>query len=337
MVAPPPRRGVHMDSRRHDDPWLGLRPGAAGASPALAMPRSLVHPTPRRSALRPVFRPIPVLGLPLCLLSCAFGVEQSEATNVPSEPGGSGGADGGGVDGGQDASADTSTAGWPGGGSAGAPGAGGDAGQGGSAGSETGGSAGAGGCVPGDEEILDQCDKCGTLRRVCDTNGQWLAAECVSQGACSPGETTSEPCGNCGSRTLTCSASCSWEPGACTGGGVCSPGATSSEPCGNCGTRPLTCSAACAWESGACGGEGPCSPGQTRDCMCSTYGGTTACCGQEVCGNDCQWGGCALKPGNTCDWQAGSHFRCCASGSWQFCLPSCKWSTACASCSGCGC
>ncbi|MEZ4230091.1 MAG: hypothetical protein R3B89_13020 [Polyangiaceae bacterium] len=52
-------------------------------------------------------------------------------------------------------------------------------------------------------------------------------------------------------------------------------------------------------------------------------------CSEQVCQNDCSWGGCELKVGNECDWNMGHHWRCCGVDSWQFCLSSCKWSTAC--------
>ena len=37
--------------------------------------------------------------------------------------------------------------------------------------------------------------------------------------------------------------------------------------------------------------------------------------------------------GEECVWDGGSNFRCCTTGGgtrgWQFCLSSCRWSTAC--------
>jgi hypothetical protein len=71
--------------------------------------------------------------------------------------------------------------------------------------------------------------------------------------------------------------------------------------------------------------------------MCSTLNGNTVCCGTSVCGTDCAWGACALKSDSECDWQGGNHWRCCGTNSWQYCLSTCKWSTACASGCGCGC
>jgi hypothetical protein len=140
--------------------------------------------------------------------------------------------------------------------------------------------------------------------------------------ACDPGAI--EACGNCGTRR--CGDSCEWS--ACTGGGVCAAGATRTQPCGNCGSQTQRCSASCAWEnSGGCAGGGPCAPGATQ-------GGGCDPCSQQVCQSNCNWGGCGLRPGAACEYQAGRHHRDCGACrcGLQFCLASCQWSTSCVSC-----
>jgi hypothetical protein len=124
--------------------------------------------------------------------------------------------------------------------------------------------------------------------------------------------------------------------GGCTG--ECAPGQVQDANCGNCGSKTRTCNASCAWGAfSACIGEGQCKPGDLgAACMCSTYGGSTTCCGVQVCGTGCDWS-CELKAGAECDWKAGANWRCCGPNSWQFCLSSCKWQTTCASGCGCGC
>ncbi len=139
---------------------------------------------------------------------------------------------------------------------------------------------------------------------------------------CAPGER--RVCGNCG--TQECGSACTWS--ACSGEGVCSAGATRTQPCGNCGTQTQRCSATCSWESaGGCSGGGPCAPGATQ-------GGGCDPCSQQVCQSNCNWGGCALRPGNGCEYQAGRHHRACGACrcGLQFCLNSCQWSTSCVSC-----
>lgn len=102
----------------------------------------------------------------------------------------------------------------------------------------------------------------------------------------------------------------------------CQPSAQETDDCGNCGTRVRTCGQDCQWGAwGSCGNEGPCAPGATQPGGCDS-------CSQQVCQNDCSWGACELKAGNECDWDTG-HNRLCAVDSWQFCLSTCKWSTAC--------
>lgn len=139
---------------------------------------------------------------------------------------------------------------------------------------------------------------------------------------CAPGDRRA--CGRCG--TQTCSDTCAWS--ACAGEGACAAGATRTQPCGNCGTQTQRCSAACAWENvGGCAGSGPCAPGATQ-------GGGCDPCSQQTCQSNCTWGGCGLRPGNACEYQAGRHHRDCGACrcGLQFCLASCQWSTSCVSC-----
>jgi hypothetical protein len=66
-----------------------------------------------------------------------------------------------------------------------------------------------------------------------------------------------------------------------------------------------------------------------------------------VCNGSCSWGACEpttpggclrIRPGTS--GPEGNNYRCCSrSGSdptgWQFCLPSCSWSTACDATTSC--
>ncbi len=52
-------------------------------------------------------------------------------------------------------------------------------------------------------------------------------------------------------------------------------------------------------------------------------------CSERVCGSDCTFGTCQLKATSQCEHISGTNWRCCGSSSWQFCLSSCQWSTAC--------
>ena len=174
---------------------------------------------------------------------------------------------------------------------------------------------------------------------------------------CTPGATESDStaCGACGegsrTRTRACATSCRWGSwgsfGACTTSAQCAPGETEAESrsCGTCGLgsqmRVRSCDAAtCRWAGwgswGTCGGGGACAPGATRPCANGDS------CGHEVCQSDCTWGGCQpmveclrIRPGTS--GPEGNNWRCCGTSQWQFCLPSCTWSTTCAACSGCGC
>jgi len=123
---------------------------------------------------------------------------------------------------------------------------------------------------------------------------------------------------------------------------------TAKQSCGACNTgqqtRTRKCSAdTCTWGAwsawSACGGvTATCTPGQTSDCANGDD------CGQRVCSTSCSWGACAPKaaaeclrigPGHT---DQGSNFRCCGDGKWEFCLPTCHWSTMCEACgSECSC
>jgi hypothetical protein len=134
----------------------------------------------------------------------------------------------------------------------------------------------------------------------------------------------------------------------------CTPGATFAESegcaCGGTRTRTRTCGADCAWGAwgsfGACtGATGTCTPGMTRPCA----NGDT--CGVETCSASCTWGACApatpggclrIRPGTS--GPAGNNYRCCTSPpppgdangmGWQFCLPSCSWSSACEATTAC--
>jgi hypothetical protein len=173
---------------------------------------------------------------------------------------------------------------------------------------------------------------------------------------CTPSETENRttPCGNCNSGTRngvrTCGSDCTWgawNDGACMGASGCAPGATESRTvgCGNCGTgsRPQTrtCDASCAWGAwggGTCTGATGCAPGSLSPCPNGDS------CGSRVCRSDCTWGGCQPTPGSSqClrigpgHTTEGTNFRCCGTYRWQFCLPSCVWSSDCAACSPTNC
>jgi hypothetical protein len=214
-----------------------------------------------------------------------------------------------------------------------------------------------GACEPAaTEEEFQECGPCSSSKRsrMCDSSCRWSDwspwSECSEPGGsgeCLPDEMGQEEqaCGNCGiqQRTRSCSGECQWGEwsawGDCTSQGACVANSqeTQSEGCGNCGTRTRkrTCNDICEWGSwgdwSSCGGQGVCSPGQTTDGGCDK-------CAQKSCNSSCQWGGCSLKPGAQCEWKNGTNWECCGSGKWHFCLPStCKWSTDCSPCSGCGC
>lgn len=168
-------------------------------------------------------------------------------------------------------------------------------------------------------------------------------------GECAPGETSEETqaCGQCNEgvqrRTRTCGDDCRWgELGAfgnCETGATCTPGQTDREQdaCGNCNlgsrSRTRTCNGTtCTWDAfgawSSCSGGGECAAGDTRAGGCDG-------CSHQVCSGSCNWGGCTLRPGNQCEWRSGTHFRCCGTDRWEYCLSSCQWSGNCAVCS-CG-
>ncbi|MBI5535662.1 MAG: hypothetical protein HY898_23225 [Deltaproteobacteria bacterium] len=194
--------------------------------------------------------------------------------------------------------------------------------------------------------VSDMCSKaigCGecTAPQVCGGQGMPNQCACPIKTCDQLGAACGKVATGCGD-DLDCGACPSGTT--CGVGGVanqcgseCKPGDPQSKGCGNCGTSKRVCGAGGVWgEWGACEGSGPCSPGAVQDCMCSTQT-STVCCGDQHCGNDCQWGACGLKPGKECDWKAGDHWRCCGTNSWQYCLSSCTWSSACASGCNCGC
>jgi hypothetical protein len=124
---------------------------------------------------------------------------------------------------------------------------------------------------------------------------------------------------------------------------------TEMDACGNCDhgvrsrTRPCA-EGGCAWgafgEWSDCTGGGVCSPGDTKACAYSDS------CGERVCAANCTWDEtCVPKQGAACVRRRitvengqlnvqneGDNYRCCGEGRWSFCLPSCQWSTECASC-----
>jgi hypothetical protein len=82
------------------------------------------------------------------------------------------------------------------------------------------------------------------------------------------------------------------QPAGCETNPQCESGQQQSQTCGNCGTQSRTCSDLCAWGPyGACGDAGACTPAAQQAC-----GG----CGSQTCGNDCQWGACALPDAGCC-------------------------------------
>ncbi len=113
---------------------------------------------------------------------------------------------------------------------------------------------------------------------------------------------------------------------------VCNPGETQDVgSCSQCGTKRQTCDSTGNWGPTQCVGQGTCTPGNTQSQSCDD-------CGEKqtrTCSNSCKWGSWSKCPG--CDWNQGSHWRCCAAGSWQFCLSTCRWSSACASNSNASC
>jgi hypothetical protein len=224
---------------------------------------------------------------------------------------------------------------------------------------------GGGVCSMGDVDMGAPCGACGVQARTCGLDCTWGEWTCAEEGECTRGmlDTETGACGACGNgtrtRTRTCSDTCGWgawsEWSACSGGerNECAPGETRTETgvCGNCDlgrrTRTISCdvAAGCVWSApgawSACSGGGACAPGETTACSPADT------CGHRVCSGACTWGACEpltpggclrIRPGTT--GPAGNNYRCCPlSGpdpsGWQFCLPSCSWSTACEATTSC--
>ena len=219
-------------------------------------------------------------------------------------------------------------------------------------------------CVPGAVDPRGgSCGNCGTRSRTCGADCTWGAFECGGEGECAVGasDSLSQACGACGSgtqsRTRSCGSDCRWGAygafGACGGApSECAPGATEmrTQACpGACGGNQQSIrscdGASCRWSSwgpwGACsGGGGTCAPGATRAC------GNGDPCGVERCSASCNWGMCEprdaggclrIRPGTSAP--VGNNYQCCPRGGgdfgWQFCLPSCGWSTACEATTAC--
>lgn len=120
------------------------------------------------------------------------------------------------------------------------------------------------GCTPAGTEQTEDCGRCGTRSRVCETSLEWSDwSGCAGEGVCSPGDTDSQRCGRCGQQTRACSASCTWESWSdCSGEGECSPGTFDSQRCDDCGTQERTCSSSCDWGGwSSCTGTESCSLG----------------------------------------------------------------------------
>jgi hypothetical protein len=204
-----------------------------------------------------------------------------------------------------------------------------------------------GGVHPGAEEqcdgVDDDCDGatdedlgtepcssvCGEGVEEC-IDGAWVCSAPETCECFPPGDTDEQGCGRCGTQQRTCTSEYTWGGwSGCTGEGECARGDVQREGCERCGTRTRTCGDDCRWGGwSGCTGQGECSPGETNGDGCDR-------CLYHRCTDACHWGACELRPGSTCEWREGTHYRCCGASHWQFCLPSCVWSTDCASCSGC--
>lgn len=177
-------------------------------------------------------------------------------------------------------------------------------------------------CAPGVEQCFD---------------GIWMACSAPMDCECTAGTPPRDiACERCGTQRQTCVDGRWVNEGVCTSG-MCAPGDVEmGGACGNCGVERRTCGMDCTWAPAECIDQGACAPGATRD-GCDP-------CGHQVCNAECRWGECAPRPGAQClrirpgtTGPAGNNYRCCGASRWQFCLPSCVWSTDCALCSGCGC
>ncbi len=207
-------------------------------------------------------------------------------------------------------------------------------------------------CRAGEPPRQLSCGLCGTQTQVCD-EGTWVdEGACRNEGACMPGEIDrGAPCGFCGMTTRTCGSDCRWSATSCEGEGVCAAAAVETEerPCvTGCGVerRTRTCSGACGWGAwtdwSECTARAACVPGATRPCSNGDP------CGVETCDSGCNWGSCEpdtsmgseclrIRPGTT--GPLGNNFRCCTidptDDGWQFCLPTCRWSSECAPSTSC--
>ena len=219
-------------------------------------------------------------------------------------------------------------------------------------------------CTPGaTDRSGGSCGNCGTRSRVCGADCTWGAFTCGGEGECAVGasESLSQACGACGSgtqsRSRTCGMDCRWGAygafGACGGASSeCAPGATETRmqscpgACGGTQQSIRSCDgASCRWGAwgpwGACsGGGGVCTPGATRACS------NGDACGVERCSAACAWGSCEPRDAGGClrirpgtSGPAGNNYQCCPRGGgdfgWQFCLPTCAWSSACDATSAC--
>jgi len=114
---------------------------------------------------------------------------------------------------------------------------------------------------------------------------------------------------------------------------TCNPGDTRNVgSCSKCGTKQETCDNTGNWGAAQCVGQGACTPGHTQNQSCDDCGDTQT----RTCDNSCKWGAYSKCPG-ACNWKQGSHWRCCAAGSWEYCLSTCHWSGNCASSSSASC
>jgi hypothetical protein len=190
----------------------------------------------------------------------------------------------------------------------------------------------AGTCATGEPCVAGHCQ--------CAAGAVECGNRCVPGAAvpCQPWQLDTQPCGQCGQALRVCTTACQWQDsGTCANEGPCMPGATRSQACGNCGNQSATCGATCQWGGwNACAGEGVCTPRTTQPGGCDW-------CSQQTCTDACQWSGCALRPGSSCEWQSGTNYRSCTDRclcGLEYCvrdtdLGRCGWSGACSSfCNG---
>lgn len=166
----------------------------------------------------------------------------------------------------------------------------------------------------------------------CDADGDSIpAAEDCDDHDAAVGRSATRACASaCGTGVERCTAG-QWLP--CDAPTTCD--CTAGTPdrkvgCGNCGELLQSCVNGQWVDVGSCAGEGVCSVGQIQAGSCDG-------CSQQLCGDTCQWGPCTLRPGAQCEYQNGSNYRCCGYKRFQFCLPTCMWSTLCDPCAYCPC